>query len=40
MSVFSFETILRIIEMIVKVLKAALRAIGYNADKDDDDDDE
>lgn len=36
MSVFSFETILRIIEMIVKVLKAALRAIGYDSDNDDD----
>lgn len=36
MSMFSFEAILRIIEKVVKVLAAALHALGVD-DTDDDD---
>lgn len=32
MSVFSFEAILRIIEKIVRVLAAAIKALGYDDD--------
>lgn len=35
MSMFSFEAILRIIEKVVKVLAAALRALGIDDDADE-----
>lgn len=37
MSIFSFESILRIIEKIVRVLAAALKALGYDDDESETD---
>ena len=36
MSVFSFETILKIIEKICRVLMASLKALGYSDDDSSD----